>query len=142
MIDIQIKGIESVRTELNTLAAILSDFTPMFQDMVNTFLREHLIRVFETDGEGRWAKRKDNLPHPLLRKTLLLYASYTLIGAPFNVLQITATHLIYGSSVPYADYHETGTSRMAARPVIETLVDDDFANETAAWIDDWLSRRI
>lgn len=47
-----------------------------------------------------------------------LLASLVEVGGPGNINEASDHGSIYGTEVPYAIFHETGTSRMPARPAI------------------------
>lgn len=52
---------------------------------------------------------------PLLVRTGTLYKSLTEPGADQNVEMFSWRKMVYGTAVPYAGFHQTGTSRMAQR---------------------------
>lgn len=71
--------------------------------------------VTRTDPEGqRWKPRKRKYSHPPLDKTGALKASMTQEGAD-NTIATEFDHLQITSHVPYAGFHEHGTSKMPAR---------------------------
>ncbi len=55
---------------------------------------------------------------PILTLTGALRNSLTIPGAEGNINEITDTSMIVGTNIPYAIYHQKGTSRMPARPPI------------------------
>lgn len=73
------------------------------------------------DTGAAWAPRKDNLLHPLLIKTGLMFAAATDPTSPGHLTDIQGDVLISGISgtfVPYAVYHHNGTRIMPARRVV------------------------
>jgi hypothetical protein len=112
-------------------------FASVFQAM-EYILREdfhdHFIQKLGDDGP--WAPRKDNLPHPLLRKTGKMHLATTRLGAPGNISIAGERELTFGvdgSVVDYANYQQYGTSRMVARPYIWISEDaEDRAAEAFA----------
>lgn len=56
--------------------------------------------------------------HPILQRTGELHWSATLKGASDNVFQVGTNSLVVGSANPYAGFHQTGTRRMPARPIV------------------------
>jgi len=87
----------------------------------------------QLDDQGNaWPPRKDDLPHPLLIKTGLMFAAATNPEHPGHMASVngeTLTIGIYDDVVSYAKYHHTGTSRMPSRRVIyasETTVSRAF----------------
>ena len=65
-------------------------------------------------------KRKGQGADKPLRDTGLLMASLTAsgVGAPQHVERVTESGMIFGTSVPYASFHQHGTSRIPARPFL------------------------
>lgn len=57
----------------------------------------------------------------ILRRTDRLYASLTEIGNPEMIWETTPRTIHYGSRVPYWRIHQTGGSRMPARPPVVML---------------------
>ena len=105
-----IKNFEEVRQRVEDL----SDY---YKNYARPLIIEEIKEVFETNNQGTWEPRKDNEPHPLLRKTLLLYNSWTKVNAIGNINRITNSSLEWGTGLFYMKFLEEGTSRMVARPV-------------------------
>lgn len=97
-------------------------FASVFQAMEYILRRDFHDHFLQKMGDdGRWAPRKDNLPHPLLRKTGKMHLAATRLGAPGNISEAGHRHLTFGvegSVVDYANYQQYGTSKMVARPYI------------------------
>lgn len=127
--------------QLESAIEIVSDFRQVWNPLIETEIQPEILRQFDTQGEGRWPRRRDNLPHPLLVKTGELKDSYLNVGDRDNVNQQTALTLDYGSMNPYARYHETGTSRIPARPVVSDL-SDAFNARVVAYIDGYINRKL
>lgn len=139
-----------VRIEINTRAlsiqleraiAIVSDFRQLWNPLIETEIQPEILRQFDTQGEGRWPRRLDNLPHPLLVKSGRMKDSYLNVGDRDNVNEQTALTLSYGSKNPYAGFHETGTSRLPARPVVSDL-SDAFNARVVSYIDGYINRKL
>lgn len=92
-------------------------------------LRHRLVLQFESEGSAYgapWLPRKashKNLPHrPLLFRTGRLKRSFTDRDSPDHVEQLeTDTDrptLLFASPVLYATFHQWGTRRMPARPIL------------------------
>ena len=96
-------------------------------------------RLFQSEGDGRWAETgRDN---PILRDTGNLLRSYTDTSHPQNINIQSPLSFQYGSGVEYAVYHEEGTEHLVPRQVIELLENDpDFQialdKETQVWVDE------
>lgn len=84
------------------------------------FRREQKANFGRTeDSTGTtWAPRKGSPPNPPLFFTGKMYAAATTLGAPGNVTQVEHRSMemrINSSEVPYAVFHQRGTSRMPRR---------------------------
>jgi phage gpG-like protein len=97
--------------------------------------RERLRQRFASEGKlygPGWLPRKsgnERLPHrPLLFSTGRLSNSFTERNDPehLEILQEgtdpTRPTLLFGSCVPYAAFHQWGTTRMPARPILTAEV--------------------
>ena len=143
MINVRFDGLRRVDVFLGDLESDLLDFRPLWGRLLRRVVIEEIKQVFASDGRARWAPRRDNLSHPLLRKSGRLYRSLTQVGGQDNINRQTRTRLEFGTDVPYADVHERGTSRIPARPVIGLLAEDsDFEKQLEREIDDYFQSKI
>lgn len=142
MVEIQVHGLTEVQVGIDRTLDLLADVRQLWNPLISDVLVPRFQQVFASDGEGSWLPRLDDEPHPLLRKTLRLFNSYTRPGAPGNVNVQTLLHLEWGSDVPYARTHEFGTSRVPARPVVGLVFTPEFEREVAEYVDDWFQGRI
>lgn len=97
-------------------ASELTDLAPLFEDMADEFGKWE-AEAFASGGAssgGAWAPRKDGGAGGILIRTGKLMGSLT---GP-SIRNISARRMELGTAVPYAKYHQSGTSRMPARPVI------------------------
>ena len=108
---------QKIDKKLRKMAKSLDDMREYYETVALPRIIEHLKDIFRTGADGTWAKRLDNLPHKLLRKSGRLYRSYTSRASPDNITVIKKRVFEFGSSVPYAKYHEEGTRRMQAREI-------------------------
>lgn len=137
MINIQIHNRQELDRSLQRAVNVLNDQTPLWDIVINNVLRPRIREVFRSEGYGRWAPRQDNLPHPLLRKSGTLFRSLVQRGARGNV-DIRSEHsLEFGTDIAYADYHEFGTSRIPARPYLQSVVDQGLEGKLVREIDMW-----
>ncbi len=69
----------------------------------------------------------------ILFETGRLKTSLTVVGGPGNVNKVTQRGLLFGTDVEYSIFHQTGTSRMPARPPVGLSVQlvDELANTIA-----------
>jgi len=83
-------------------------------------------------------------PQNILMRTGALLSSYVDDSDPDHIEQVTESGIEVGSSLPYADHHQYGTRRMAARPLTitaqglaaieraaETYMEEDHASRPA-----------
>lgn len=93
-----------------------------FRDCLPILLEDYESHFVASEGpSGRWAPRKDKLPHPLLMLTWKLLGAATQEGDPGNIADVQPRSLTTGVSgdvVNYASYHQYGTSKMVARPFL------------------------
>ena len=106
------------------------DAQPAFE-AIGEFLIAETELQFETEGKhasGGWkplkratvaAKRRKGLRLQILQATGTLRATLTERGTPGMIFETTPTGLRFGSHVPYAEFHQTGTRTMPRRRPIE-----------------------
>ena len=121
-----------------------SDLRPLLERVVDNVLIPEHEEIFATDGRGSWERSPGSTrTNPILRDTLRLYGSLTDKNHPDNITDIGQDYLEFGSDVYYHDYHETGTSKFPANPVIglwdvEAEVEEEFQLWTDEIIDRWV----
>jgi phage gpG-like protein len=115
---------------LENFQASLADNSPALAAVADD-LREMIAEQFATEGAASgtpWAplapstlrKRRGG---SILNATGALLSSLTDAGTPGHVEDIGGQQLLFGSSVPYAIFHQTGTRRMPARPIVALSAD-------------------
>jgi phage gpG-like protein len=117
---------ENVKDSLEDIRRRSKDFRPVFKDIQkdleelwsNNFLEMGLPSGGwkPLDAEyGSWKSR--NVPGaPIMQRSGTLFRSLaTLRGNPNQIRLKSAT---FGTDVKYADFHQTGTKNMPARPVV------------------------
>ena len=126
-VTIEQAGKDDAFRRLDALASALRDLSDMWPDVRDEFFTIEQ-EMFDSEGasnaSGGWeplsahyAAWKDaNFGTPILQRTGTLMASLTSDAAD---VVMTADSLTVGTSIPYAGYHQYGTSRMPARPVID-----------------------
>lgn len=119
-------GSQQLLRSLTRIISASHDLSGAFEEFGEEF-REVEKERFDAEGFGDWpplspayAARKLRLygNKPILRATDALYQSLTIKGAPGNVSIVQPMSADFGTSIPYAVFHQTGTSRMPARPEI------------------------
>ena len=126
----KVEGQDQLLDALTELELSFKDFRPLFRDAAKLFY-EFEKEAFDTEGEssdaGEWQelsplyalmKERRHPNKTILRRTDALYRSLTQPNARGSIRRVTETELEIGTSIPYAIYHQVGTSRMPARPLI------------------------
>jgi len=123
---------------LSRFGDALKDFRPFFQELVASF-KDITRKQFESEGRqgsGGWAplsadyaawKQLHYPGKPILQLTGAMLESMT--GGSDHIEEIAKDSLKVGTRDPKALYHQRGTSKMPARPVIQ-LNDEN----KAAWM--------
>lgn len=125
--------------KIDEIAATVRDFRPLFNIINREYIVQNLIEIFATDGYGSW--QPTSRQNPILRDTRRLYRSYTQPGSVDNISQQTLTRFTYGSSVPYARYHEFDDQNPAipARPVLGLLKEPRTTEQLRGIVDRWVA---
>lgn len=122
IVSYDVDGAEKVVMDLRALAARASDVGPALRRLAD-LLRTQERERFDREGPG-WAALADStvarkgLSGQILVETGDLRASFTEAGGD-HIEHIQRDELIFGTSDPKAAFHQRGTSKMPARPVIE-----------------------
>lgn len=127
MLFVRVNGIQDLVNNLESIAKGFKDFKPVFEKIADDF-RKTQSAVFRSEGsyEGRskWValspeyrlqKAKLYGGKPILQATGALKTSFTKKGGN-HISQISNDRMILGSRDPKGGYHQSGTSRMPARP--------------------------
>lgn len=118
-----IDGDVQVSRVLDAATEAVSDLTPAWEQIAEDFRAEEEERF----GGGEWAplspayaawKARHFPGKGILRRTGRLYESLT-GESQDSVADIEPLRLTLGTRTPYAVFHQRGTSRMPARPVID-----------------------
>ena len=129
-----------VERRLGKLQEEFRDFRPLWASRIKPFIRNEYLKVFLSNGRGRWART--SRPNPILRDTRALIKSYTQEGARGSVLNETETSLEMGSEIEYAQYHETGVEsrNLPPRPVAGLVVTRrGFSRDIERHFDEYIS---
>ena len=122
MIQIKTVRLKETQRDLNRIGKQISDHSDFFREDAVPMVQREVGRIFRSRGYGRWALlspatvRQKGHDRPLIRTR-----RYIREATQSPTLQIGQNEMTYGVEVPYADYHETGTQRIPARPVIGLL---------------------
>lgn len=123
-------GQDAVLARLKRMRERASDLRPAWRRVGDLIARYQRVR-FRTEGAfpgtPRWApltpeyaawKLATYGPKPILQREGDLIRSLT--SRPMDIERYGPRSAEYGTSVPYAHWHQTGTSRMVARPPLAT----------------------
>ncbi len=128
MNDIEISiNSDAVDRSLDSLQASLEDESCALRT-IGDDLREMIAQQFATEGAAGgtpWAplapstlRKKRDSRSGILDVTGALLASLVDAGAAGHVEESDGQQLIFGTALPYALFHQTGTRRLPARPII------------------------
>jgi phage gpG-like protein len=115
-----------VENALATFEESLADQSPALGAIADDF-RVMIAQQFATEGRAEgtpWAEltastlRRRRASASILYETGALLRSLTEPGAAGHVEELEGYSLTLGSQLPYAGYHQSGTRRMPARPII------------------------
>ena len=112
-----------IRKGLQERLQAMADLSDFYNKHAAPILRRDIEDIFQRGGSPKWTPRKPQNPpvtHPLLRRTGRLYNSLSKPGGE-NIMRVTKSEVVFGTSVPYANYLEEGTKRMPARPILKTV---------------------
>lgn len=124
----------------------ITDLSDLWELMARD-LEATVADAFRTEGSSggsKWAplseayREQKARAYPgrgILERTRALMRSFERGGAG-NVLRIAPRALVWGSSVDYGRYHQSGTSRMPARPIIRltTETKQDWTRSVHAFL--------
>lgn len=129
-VSIEVDGTTGVIAELQRFQDRAEDMSPALRQVADV-MRDQFGTRFDREGPG-WAalapatiaaKRRAGLSERILEATGAGRDSLTGSGGD-NVEHVTADSLIFGSSVPYMKLHDTGTSRMPQRQIVDFSATD------------------
>lgn len=131
---LNVEGEQQVARMLSRVTEKINDLRP-FLDSAAGFLVATMGDQFSGEGSrtGGWAplspryaadKARRWGSKPILEASGAMKASLTGTGGRNISRQIGGDTLEFGTSVPYARYHQTGTSRMPQRRILDLTEDD------------------
>lgn len=128
MVELSIEGIDQILTSVQERLKRLRNLRPVWRSIL-AYLQQATIEQFATAGgrsRDKWeplspayAIRKAQVwpGKPILRASDRLFQSLTGRNQD-SIVEIDARSLIWGTSTPYARYHQRGTARMPQRKII------------------------
>jgi len=143
---VQIQGSEEARFMLMRFADRGENMQPALEAIQRDFfdMEQHQFTSQGAFRSGGWAELADSTVAYKERNDLdprILYATHRLVQSLTgesgeNYAQFTREGVALGSTVPYAGFHQTGTTRMPRRPLLE-LTDADV-QRWAKIVQTWL----
>lgn len=134
MFTLDVAGDTQMARGFSRLGDSIKDLRPAFKEIVKSF-RTIMKKQFESEGGysgDKWAplsptyavwKAENFGGQPILQLTGLLADSLT-SKTPYTVEEIDKKSLVIGTKLAYGTYHQTGTGRMPARPIINLTEQD------------------
>lgn len=142
-LQIAVTGDEKVERRLSRLANRSRDARPVMREIAKMVEDANVDRL----GRGRGGlkrldpdtlarKRREGIDErPLRGQTGRLLESVTRTGAPGNITDIDRTSMYFGTSVPYAKYHDRGIGVPRRRVIfITTKQRQPISNEILDWL--------
>ncbi len=126
---IRIENTKQVSQKLNDIRLSGADLSPLFRQIIDAFYKIQRNIVFRSGatGHGKYTDLKAATKRQKIRSNGQVYPILVLSGtlrdsfkegAKGNITKISKTKAEAGTTIPYATFHQEGTSRMPKRPVI------------------------
>jgi phage gpG-like protein len=126
----EVTGEKDVALEMRGMGARAMNATPVLEAISHLFA-EYEAAQFATEGFGEWeplaastlaSKARKGYPSDILVATGILRSSLTEDGLG-SERRVTPNELVFGTRVPYAQYHAFGTSKMPQRNPVKVRED-------------------
>ena len=125
---ISVDGIQRQVKRFQNIKRRVQSFRMFFEQVAKPLLIEEVEAIFQREGIApRWRplalstlieKREAGLDNGILRRTGRLYRAYT----DGSGARVSDTRFSYTVDVPYARFHEFGTSRIPQRQVFGQVI--------------------
>lgn len=124
--DIDVNGEQQMSRDLRRIARNVSDLRPIGDEIADLMMDE-AYENFATEGghlSGGWAPLAESTIRAkgndiILFRTGDLQGALTERGDAHQVIDMGPDFLIFGTDLPYAELHQTGTGRMPRRRPLE-----------------------
>lgn len=126
---IEVDGAQVLDRSFNRITDKISDFRDIWPEVQKTFLEIESDQFASGGAKGASGDWEDLAPSTIEKKGFMgsfkliesgdLKASVSRKGAKGQIYDPQPLELTLGTSIPYAIYHQRGTKRMPARPVID-----------------------
>jgi phage gpG-like protein len=133
VVNVTIKGGQNAQKRMLAISNRLKDLTGGFEAIHVDYL-DTMMEVFSSEGKPRkWDRLSE--PYGSIKSSILpnakilevsgrLRDSFGENGSQGQVKEINPLSAKFGSSIPYAIYHQYGTSKMPSRPPIQKSNDN------------------
>lgn len=143
-VNINVTGLDQAQNKLSQLQGILTSFAPELQAVGDYLLDFYTNEVYDTQG-GTYGSGWAPLSPAYAIQKAKLYPSGTILIASghmraSNTLSVGDTSALIENTTDYAGYHQDGTPKMPARPLM--LVDQERLDQIAIRFRDSLNSRI
>jgi len=146
-IQVQLQGVPQLVHAFDEWQTEVKTPRTLFTNLVSDVIVPHITQRFAAQGPG-WAPlspayaewKQQHFPgKPILQRTGALYGAMT-SASRFGGSQskISGDTLSIAPTVPYFRFHQQGTGRMPARPMIDF---SELEPKVLPYIENWLSRR-
>lgn len=139
MLFFEFRQVTGAEAQFRRLRRRITDFRPVFPRILGT-LRGFFVRRFASEGAypdgNRWqaltdsyaARKEAKFPgRKILARTGLLRESLTRKNARYRTQEVRKTVVRFGTRVPYAVFHQEGTSnRVPRRPILPDELPESF----------------
>jgi len=143
-LQIHIEGVQEMVTTLDNLIRRSTDLSNPFQRFQKYWF-DSIDQVFADGGDPvEWPalspayegwKNAAYPGAPIMRLSDRLYESLTNQTSE-TIWQVGPKHIEFGSRVPYFEYHQYGTSKMPARPVL--VLTDEAARQLQLMVESYV----
>ena len=116
MIGMELKGADQLQYTLNGIMGSLEDMRPAWREVskvLTTMVKANFASQGARSGQ-LWPPRVKEVPWPMLRKSDRMYESLTRRTHAEHIEFLSPDRFEWGTKVPYAIYHQTGTGAQRA----------------------------
>lgn len=125
--DFTVSGVLEIENKLQGIKDKLSARdNALYQDL-STLMRASIEDNFSAEGRPAWEARKYSYNHPILDKTGTMRDIAESSTNPANWQHSSTEHRLEIMSTDYANYHQTGTSRMPQRKFVKLTSGEESA---------------
>jgi len=136
MLQIDVIGIQQLLVNVEKNIRTVSDFRPLWPDLINEVVVARIAEIWRSKGDGTWPERVSGGDWPLLLRTGALFRSLTEIGDEHNIYEADRESVRFGSDLDYAGYVQV------LRPFLSLIEDHTTEQEIAAFLDNAIGDRL